>query len=195
MDRMLLDQLAGEALRELLHVVQGTLFCRSTAERLRRSVEPLLPLVQGLGPHSTQRSAGELGELAARVREALDLARPVAASPRWNVYRAAQLSRRMEAADRSIARWLERHAPAHVIGGVRRLHDEADARISRLECRVEEIAAPRPLRPRHTSVGISKYYVAISIMSGGDSMMESCWYLNNQTSQIRGVPNIIPLLK
>ncbi|PWZ41521.1 hypothetical protein Zm00014a_022255 [Zea mays] len=34
---MLLDQLAGEALRELLHAVQGTLFCRSTAERLRRS--------------------------------------------------------------------------------------------------------------------------------------------------------------
>jgi hypothetical protein len=141
MDRMLLDQLAGEALRELLHAVQGTLFCRSTAERLRRSVEPLLPLVQGLGPHSTQRSAGELGELAARVREALDLARRAAASPRWNVYRAAQLSRRMEAADRGIARWLERHAPAHVIGGVRRLRDEADARIGRLERRVEEIAA------------------------------------------------------
>ncbi|PWZ57391.1 putative disease resistance protein [Zea mays] len=141
MDRMLLDQLAGEALREVLHAVQGTLFCRSTAERLRRSVEPLLPLVQGLGPHSTQRSAGELGELAARVREALDLARRAAASPRWNVYRAAQLSRRMEAADRGIARWLERHAPAHVIGGVRRLRDEADARIGRLERRVEEIAA------------------------------------------------------
>jgi hypothetical protein len=82
MDRMLLDQLAGEALRELLHAVQGTLFCRSTAERLRRSVEPLLPLVQGLGPHSTQRSAGELGELAARVREALDLARRVPALER-----------------------------------------------------------------------------------------------------------------
>ena len=32
---MLLDQLAGEALRELLHAVQGTLFCRSTAERLQ----------------------------------------------------------------------------------------------------------------------------------------------------------------
>ena len=34
------------------------------------SVEPLLPLVQGLGPHA-QRSAGELGELAARVRHGL----------------------------------------------------------------------------------------------------------------------------
>jgi len=67
MDRLLLEQLAGEALRELLGAVRGTLFCRSTAERLRRSVEPLLPLVQGLGP----RSAGELGELAARVRHGL----------------------------------------------------------------------------------------------------------------------------
>jgi hypothetical protein len=57
MDRMLLDQLTGEALQELLHAVQGTLFCRSTTERLRRSVEPLLPLVQDVGPHSTQRSA------------------------------------------------------------------------------------------------------------------------------------------
>ena len=64
MDRLLLEQLAGEALRELLGAVRGTLFCRSTAERLRRSVEPLLPLVQGLGP----RSAGELGELAAWVQ-------------------------------------------------------------------------------------------------------------------------------
>ncbi|TKW29311.1 hypothetical protein SEVIR_3G387300v4 [Setaria viridis] len=143
MDRMLLEQLAGEALREVLGAVRGTLFCRSTAERLRRSVEPLLPLVQGLGPHAAagQRSAGELGELAARIREALDLARRAAASPRWNVYRAAQLARRMEAADRGIARWLERHAPAHVIGSVRRLRDEADARIGRLERRVEEIAA------------------------------------------------------
>ncbi|OEL22879.1 putative disease resistance protein [Dichanthelium oligosanthes] len=140
MDRMLLEQLAQEALRELLGAVRGTLFCRSTAERLRRSVEPLLPLVQDLGPHN-QRTAGELGELAARIRDALDLARRAAASPRWNVYRAAQLSRRMEAADRGIARWLERHAPAHVIGGVRRLRDEAEARIGRLERRVEEIAA------------------------------------------------------
>jgi hypothetical protein len=39
----------------------------------------------------------------------------------------------MEAADHGIARWLERHAPAHVIGGVRRLRDEADARIGRLD--------------------------------------------------------------
>jgi hypothetical protein len=158
MDRLVLDQLAGEALRELLHAVQGTLFCRSTAERLRRSVEPLLPLVQGLGPHSCQRSAGELGELAARVREALDLARRAAASPRWNVYRAAQLSRRMEAADRGIARWLERHAPAHVIGGVRRLRDEADARIGRLERRVEEIAAAaQPPAPPALSVPVAPH--------------------------------------
>ena len=70
MDRLLLEQLAGEALRELLGAVRGTLFCRSTAERLRRSVDPLLPLVQSLGPHA-QRSAGELGELAARVRHGL----------------------------------------------------------------------------------------------------------------------------
>lgn len=158
MDKLLLDQLAGEALREVLHAVQGTLFCRSTAERLRRSVEPLLPLVQGLGqgagPHA-QRSAGELGELAARVREALDLARRAATSPRWNVYRAAQLSRRMEAADRGIARWLERHAPAHVIGSVRRLRDEADARIGRLERRVEEIAAAAQPAPPALSLPVA----------------------------------------
>ncbi|KAL6622529.1 hypothetical protein ACP70R_032408 [Stipagrostis hirtigluma subsp. patula] len=138
MDNLLFNELAGEAVRELLRAVRGTFLCRSTAERLRRSVEPLLPLVQGL-PHG--RSAGELGELAARIREALDLARRAAASPRWNVYRAAQLARRMEAADRGIARWLARRAPAHVIDGVRRLRDEADARIGRLERRVEEIAA------------------------------------------------------
>ncbi|CAL5092709.1 unnamed protein product [Urochloa decumbens] len=155
MDRMLLEQLAGEALREVLGAVRGTLFCRSTAERLRRSVEPLLPLVQGLGPHAAQRSAGELGELAARIREALDLARRAASSPRWNVYRAAQLARRMEAADRGIARWLERHAPAHVIGNVRRLRDEADARIGRLERRVEEIAAAQQPPPPALSVPVA----------------------------------------
>ena len=55
-------------------------------------------------------------------------------------HRAAQLSRRMEPADYDIdiTRWLEHHAPAHVIGGVRRLRDEADARIG---C-VEEMEAP-----------------------------------------------------
>jgi hypothetical protein len=42
----------------------------STTERLRRSVEPLLPLVQQGGHHG----AGELRELAARVREVLELA-------------------------------------------------------------------------------------------------------------------------
>nr|CAB3462470.1 unnamed protein product [Digitaria exilis] len=152
MDKFLLEQLAGEALRELMGAVRGTLFCRSTAERLRRSVEPLLPLVQGLGSRS---SAGELGELAGRVREALDLARRAASSPRWNVYRAAQLSRRMEAADRGIARWLARHAPAHVIGGVRRLRDEADARIGRLERRVEEIAAAAQPPPPALSVPVA----------------------------------------
>ena len=46
----------------------------------------------------------------------------------------------MEPADCGIdiTRWLEHHAPAHVIGGVRRLRDEADARIG---C-VEEMEAP-----------------------------------------------------
>ena len=52
MDRLLLDQLSGEALWELLHVVQAPLFCRSTVERLRWSVKPPLPLFQGLGPHT-----------------------------------------------------------------------------------------------------------------------------------------------
>ena len=63
MDWLLLNQLGGEPLWELLHVVQAPLFYRSTVERLRWSVEPLLPLFQGLGLH-TQRSTGELGELA-----------------------------------------------------------------------------------------------------------------------------------
>jgi len=62
----------------------------------------------------------------------------------------------MEAADRGIARWLERHAPAHVIGGVRRLRDEADARIGRLERRVEEIAAAaQPPPPPALSVPVA----------------------------------------
>ncbi|GJM95311.1 hypothetical protein PR202_ga12028 [Eleusine coracana subsp. coracana] len=135
MEKFIFEELAGDALREVLRAVKGTFLCRSNAERLRRSVEPLLPLVQG--PHGHR----ELRELAARVRDALELARSAAAAPRWNVYRAAQLARRMEAADRGIARWLARHAPAHVIGSVRRLRDDADARIGRLERRVEEIAA------------------------------------------------------
>ena len=37
MDRLPLEQLAGEVLRELLGAVRGTLFCRSTAERERRA--------------------------------------------------------------------------------------------------------------------------------------------------------------
>ncbi|XP_006664153.3 putative disease resistance protein At5g47280 [Oryza brachyantha] len=139
----LFEELASEAVKELLRAVRGTFFCRSTAERLRRNVEPLLPLVQHQHHHGGggHRSAGELAELAAQLREALDLARRAAAAPRWNVYRTAQLARRMEAADRAIARWLSRHAPAHVLDGVRRLRDEADARIGRLERRVEEVAA------------------------------------------------------
>jgi hypothetical protein len=60
---------------------------------LHRSVEPLLLLVQQGG----HRGVGELRELTTRVREALELARCAAASLRWNVYRVAQLARRMEA--------------------------------------------------------------------------------------------------
>uniref|UniRef100_A0A0D9Y0Y7 RPW8 domain-containing protein n=1 Tax=Leersia perrieri TaxID=77586 RepID=A0A0D9Y0Y7_9ORYZ len=144
----LFEELAGEAVKELLRAVKGTFFCRSTAERLRRNVEPLLPLVQH-PQHHPHRSAGELAELAAQIREALELARRAAAAPRWNVYRTAQLARRMEAADARIARWLSRHAPAHVLDGVRRLRHEADARIGRLERRIEEVAAAQisPLPP------------------------------------------------
>ncbi|KAM0908136.1 hypothetical protein ACQ4PT_015667 [Festuca glaucescens] len=144
--RILFDQLAGDAVKELLRAVTGTFLCRSTAERLRRTVEPLLPLVQQGGRHAL-RSNAELGELAAQLREALDLARRAAASPRWNVYRAAQLARRMEAADQGIARWLARHATASVLDGVRRLRDEADARIGRLERRVEEVSAAMQAPP------------------------------------------------
>ncbi|KQJ86089.1 putative disease resistance protein At5g47280 [Brachypodium distachyon] len=150
MERILFEELAGDAVRELLRAVRGTFLCRSTAERLRRTVEPLLPLVQshGHGHHGHPlRSNAELGELAVQLRDALDLARRAAAAPRWNVYRSAQLARRMEAADSGIARWLARHAPAHVLDGVRRLRDEADARIGRLERRVEEVAAAMQAPP------------------------------------------------
>lgn len=145
--RILFDQLAGDAVKELLRAVTGTFLCRSTAERLRRTVEPLLPLVQHPHPAGALRSSAELGDLAARLREALDLARRAAASPRWNVYRAAQLARRMEAADQGIARWLARHATVSVLDGVRRLRDEADARIGRLERRVEEVSAAMQAPP------------------------------------------------
>ncbi|KAL5206682.1 hypothetical protein ABZP36_034891 [Zizania latifolia] len=141
------EELAKDAVKELLRAVSGTFFCRSTAERLRRNVEPLLPLVQQQQQQhhhhhpGAHRSAGELAELAAQLREALDLVRRAAAAPRWNVYRTAQLARKMEAADQGIARWLSRHAPAHALDSVRRLRDEADARIGRLERRFEEVAA------------------------------------------------------
>ncbi|KAG8049109.1 hypothetical protein GUJ93_ZPchr0009g2468 [Zizania palustris] len=137
----LFEELAKDAVKELLRAVSGTFFCRSTAERLRRNVEPLLPLVQQQQHPGAHRSAGELAELAAQLREALDLVRRAAAAPRWNVYRTAQLARKMEAADQGIARWLSRHAPAHALDSMRRLRDEADARIGRLERRFEEVAA------------------------------------------------------
>ena len=44
--RILFDQLAGDAVKEILRAVTGTFLCRSTAERLRRTVEPQLQLVQ-----------------------------------------------------------------------------------------------------------------------------------------------------
>ncbi|XP_047046333.1 putative disease resistance protein At5g47280 [Lolium rigidum] len=152
--RILFDQLAGDAVKELLRAVTGTFLCRSTAERLRRTVEPLLPLVQHPHPAGALRSSAELGDLAARLREALDLARRAAASPRWNVYRAAQLARRMEAADQGIARWLARHATVSVLDGVRRLRDEADARIGRLERRVEEVSAAMQASPPAMSLPV-----------------------------------------
>ncbi|EEE53509.1 hypothetical protein OsJ_36681 [Oryza sativa Japonica Group] len=54
----LFEELAGEAVKELLRAVRGTFFCRSTAERLRRNVEPLLPLADA-----------RIGRLERRVEE------------------------------------------------------------------------------------------------------------------------------
>ena len=56
--------------------MHGILFYHSTTERLHRSVESLLLIVLGLGPHS-QCLAGELGERTTWVRELLDQARRV----------------------------------------------------------------------------------------------------------------------
>jgi hypothetical protein len=75
-----------DALREVLHVVKGTFLYRSTVERLRRSIEPLVPLVQQQGGH---HGVGEHCELAARVWEALELARCTTVFPCWKVYHSA----------------------------------------------------------------------------------------------------------
>ena len=63
--RILFDQLAGDAVKELLRAVTGTFLCRSTAERLRRTVEPQLQLMQQKCQDRACQSAEEQ-RLAAR---------------------------------------------------------------------------------------------------------------------------------
>ncbi|XP_072988766.1 probable disease resistance protein At4g33300 [Typha latifolia] len=144
MDTFFTGEIATEVVKELIKVIRRTYLCRSIAEQLKRSVDSLLPIVQEIrlsGVELPQPRQTQLSDLAAHLRLALELARTAAASPRWNVYRSMQLAHRMEKVDRWISRWVARQMPAHVLADVHHLRVDSEARLERLEKRVEEVAA------------------------------------------------------
>ncbi|WOL08981.1 disease resistance protein [Canna indica] len=136
METFFSGEIATELMKELIKVVRLTYLCRPAAEQLKRSVDSLLPIVQEIrlsGVELPQHRQSQLSELADHLRQALDLARKAAASPRWNVYRSIQLARRMEQHDRWITRWIERQMPAHVLADVHHLRVDYAARFDRIE--------------------------------------------------------------
>ncbi|XP_074576820.1 putative disease resistance protein At4g33300 [Curcuma longa] len=147
MESFFAGEVATELIKELVKVIRGTYLCRPAAEQLKRSVDSLLPIVQEIrhsGVELPQNRQSQLSELADHLRLALDLARKAAASPRWNVYRSAQLARKMECVESWISRWIERHMPVHVLADVHHIRVDYAARLDRIE-RTLSMAASSPV--------------------------------------------------
>ncbi|KAL0914626.1 hypothetical protein M5K25_014989 [Dendrobium thyrsiflorum] len=147
MDTFFAGEIATELVKELINVVnvvRRVYLCRQSAEQLRGSVEALLPIITEIRlsgfelPQSRQKQLSELVEL---LRRGLDLARQVAASSRFNVYRSLQLARKMEKVESEINRWVQRQMPAQILADVHHMRVESSVRFDRLERKVEEADA------------------------------------------------------
>ncbi|KAH7673535.1 P-loop containing nucleoside triphosphate hydrolase protein [Dioscorea alata] len=144
MDTFFAGEIATELVKELIKVIRHAYLCRPSAEQLKRSVDALLPIVNEIrysGVELPQARQNQLSDLAEQLRLGLELARKAAESPRWNVYRSIQLSRRMERVDRWISKWVERQMPAHVLADVHHLRVDSSARLDRIERKIDEGSA------------------------------------------------------
>ncbi|KAI0501528.1 hypothetical protein KFK09_016473 [Dendrobium nobile] len=169
-------EIANELVKELINVVRRVYLCRQSAEQLRRSVEALLPIITEIRfsgielPQSRQKQLSELVEL---LRHGLDLARQVAASSRFNVYRSVQLARKMEKVESEINRWVQRQMPAHILADVHHMMVESSVRFDRLERKVEKAEA--------VAVGVGEGRVRVL------EMIEGLGFVGEREGEVVGV--------
>ncbi|XP_020592691.1 probable disease resistance protein At4g33300 isoform X2 [Phalaenopsis equestris] len=144
MDTFVAGEIATELVKELIEVVRRVYLCRQSAEQLRRSVESLLPIITEIrfsGVEHSQPIQKQISDLLQLLHLGLDLARKVAASSRFNVYRSLQLARKMDKVEREINRWIQRQIPVHILADVHHMRVESSVRFDRLERKVEDAVA------------------------------------------------------
>jgi len=165
MDSFFTGEIATELVKELVKLSRRAYLIRPTAEQLKKSVSELFPIIQEIrysGVELSQARQSQFSELADSLKLALELARKASCSNRWNVYKSMQLTRKMEKAERRIAKWVQRQMPAHILVDVHCMRVDSLVRLDEIERRIEEQERPRP----QTGRGVMEMMQGLGLCGG-----------------------------
>ncbi|KAE8731347.1 hypothetical protein F3Y22_tig00002840pilonHSYRG01101 [Hibiscus syriacus] len=131
---------AGDIVKELLgqlnEITRKSVFCKSSAENLIRSIQELLPVIEELKCSSIERPAfrqSQLNHFSETLSGGLELARTVLGSRRWNFYKNLQLVRKMEKLEKHVEGFISGPMQAHFLADVNHMRIETMERFNRLE--------------------------------------------------------------
>ncbi|KAL7155102.1 hypothetical protein ABFS83_03G051900 [Erythranthe nasuta] len=132
-------EIATELLKQLITISRKSASCRSSAEHLILYMQDLLPIIQEIklaGNELPQHRQRQLDQFSETLTGGLELANKVLNSPRWNVYRNIQLTRKMEKLEKTVSRFMTGPMQAHVLADVHHVRVDMAERFDGLEWRL-----------------------------------------------------------
>ncbi|KZV45204.1 putative disease resistance protein [Dorcoceras hygrometricum] len=135
-------EIVAELLKQLIAISRKSVTCRSSALRLIEYIEGLLPIIQEIkfsGVELPQHRQRGLDNFSQILSNGLQLASKVLKSSRWNMYQQFHLARKMEKFERTVSKFMEGLAPAHVLADVHHVRVGMDVGFDRLERQLDAI--------------------------------------------------------
>ncbi|KAF5747073.1 disease resistance protein [Tripterygium wilfordii] len=129
-------EVATELIRMLIKISRKSLFCKSSADGLRSSIEELLPIIQEIkytGVELPAMRQSQLNKISETLSEGKELAEKVMRSGRWNVYKNLQLARKMEKLEQTVSRFLNGPMQAHILADVHHVRFDTVERFDKLD--------------------------------------------------------------
>ncbi|CAB4265826.1 unnamed protein product [Prunus armeniaca] len=129
-------EIVTELLKTLLAISRKSCLSKGTAESLITSINDLLPIIHEIKYSGVELPATrqfQLDRFSEVLKQGLELANKVLASPRWNVYKNLLLAKKMEKLEKTVSRFMQGPLQAHILADVHHMRSETAQRFDRFE--------------------------------------------------------------